>query len=409
MNQAPKDPLDPARSAPPQAARTTLRGGAAALISDVGRRIESLMARHDWPLISALTLAVAASVETLIYTGGPTTSDGSTALLLNLMATLPLALRPKHLAVATAIVTSATFLAIAGSATLTASAVLGQMTVLYLAAARYQRLTSVLLAVPFLVIALSGSSSAVSGLALLVLAVAALVIGDSRGMRSEAIAERDASRRAMAEAQREQVLMEERARIARELHDIVAHHVSMIAVQAENARLTTAALPPEGQERLDAIARTARDALSELRRLLGVLREDARGAADRAPQPTLAHLDELIDTARATGMPVNFTLRGPVGPLPPGVDLAAYRIVQEALTNARRHAPGAEVEVNLSYTPEAIHLLIRDQGPGPAEDHTGGQGLIGMEERVAMLGGKLRTGRADGGGFVVEADLPAVN
>ena len=178
----------PSAGGPPRGANHFARR-AAALISDAGRRIESLMARHDWPLISALMLAVAASVETLIYTGGPATSDGSTALLLNLMATLPLALRPKHLAVATAIVTSATFLAIAGSATLTASAVLGQMAVLYLAAARYQRLTSVLLAVPFLVIALSGSSSAVSGLALLVLAVAALVIGDSRRMRSEAIAD----------------------------------------------------------------------------------------------------------------------------------------------------------------------------------------------------------------------------
>ena len=200
--------------------------------------------------------------------------------------------------------------------------------------------------------------------------------------------------------------MGERARIARDLHDIVAHHVSAIAVQAETARLTTKDLPEEGRQHFEAIGQTARDALDEMRRLLGVLREDADGRSERAPQPGLAQLDELVDTARAAGTTVRLTLSGDVAPLPPGIDLCAYRIVQEALTNARRHAPGADVDVDVEYGSGALRLRVRDDGPGPADARPEGHGLLGMEERAVIAGGTLSVGRADGGGFEVRAELP---
>ena len=216
----------------------------------------------------------------------------------------------------------------------------------------------------------------------------------------------------------------ERARIARELHDVVAHHISMIAVQAEMARLTTPGLPPGGAERFAAIGDTARAGLTEMRRLLGVLREDAehdgetepaagpadprRPGAERRPQPGLPQLGDLVDGAReASGSVVRLIVSGPVIRLDPGVELAAYRIVQEALTNARRHAPGAAVDVELRYADEALRLRIRDNGPGQADRYHSGHGLLGMRERAAAVGGSLRTSDARGSGFCVEAELPA--
>jgi len=215
----------------------------------------------------------------------------------------------------------------------------------------------------------------------------------------------------------------ERARIARELHDVVVHHISMIAVQAETARLTTPGMPDAGAQKLSAIGDTAREALTEMRRLLGVLREDARddaGAdaetAGRRPQPSLRQLTELLDAARDTsGAGARLIVSGPSATLDPGVEIAAYRIAQEALTNARRHAPGAAVDVELHYTGDALRLRIRDNGPGPPAPspgpgvtrQAGGHGLLGMRERAAAVGGQLRTGPAPGGGFLVDATLPA--
>jgi signal transduction histidine kinase len=197
---------------------------------------------------------------------------------------------------------------------------------------------------------------------------------------------------------------------------VVAHHISVIAVQAETARLTTPGLPDAGAQRFAAIGDTARAGLTEMRRLLGVLREDANlaepdlpqlPAADRQPQPGLAQLGDLIDEARqAAGSVVRLIVSGPVTRLDPGVELAAYRIAQEALTNARRHAPGAAVDVELRYAGDVLRLRIRDNGPGLADRHTG-HGLLGMRERAAAAGGSLRTEPAPGGGFRVEAELPA--
>jgi signal transduction histidine kinase len=176
-------------------------------------------------------------------------------------------------------------------------------------------------------------------------------------------------------------------------------------VQAETARLTSPGLPEQGREHLEAIGQTARDALDEMRRLLGVLREDD-GTAQRAPQPGLAQLGELVDTARAAGTSVQLTVSGRVVPLPPGIDLCAYRILQEALTNARRHAPGAAVEVSIRYGASSLKLRVRDHGPGAGESEPEGHGLLGMRERAIMVGGTLSAGAAPGDGFVVEAELP---
>ena len=216
----------------------------------------------------------------------------------------------------------------------------------------------------------------------------------------------------------------ERARIARELHDVVAHHISMIAVLSETGRLTTPGLPEAGARRFTEIGDTARAGLTEMRRLLGVLREDAaaaeeaadavdagregQGSASRQPQPRLAQLTELIDTARDASLAgTRLIISGPVTPLDPGVELAAYRIVQEALTNARRHAPGAAVDVELRYSAEWLRLRVRDNGPGSGGQLTRGHGLAGMRERAFSVGGSLYVGLAPGGGFLVEAVLPA--
>jgi signal transduction histidine kinase len=200
----------------------------------------------------------------------------------------------------------------------------------------------------------------------------------------------------------------ERARIARELHDVVAHHISMVSVQAETARLTTPGMPDEGKKRLTEIADTARAGLTEMRRLLGVLRsdDDTVPAPVHRPQPGLAQLGDLLDEARsAAGTGVRLIMSGPVRPLDPGVELAAYRIVQEALTNSRRHAPGAAADVELRFTADELVVRVRDIGPGG--EGGSGHGLIGMRERAQAVGGSLRAGPAPGGGFLVEAALPA--
>ncbi|HEX8009068.1 MAG TPA: sensor histidine kinase [Trebonia sp.] len=277
------------------------------------------------------------------------------------------------------------------------------------------------LAVPFGALALTSHGSVVAVL-LAAGAPAAAATGIAVRARREART-RTAAGEALADTVTEHTARGERARIARELHDVVAHHISMVAVQAETARLTTPGLPAAGAQRFAEIGDTARAGLTEMRRLLGVLREDAEDAgatvADRHPQPGLPQLAELIDAARqASGAAARLIVSGLVAELDPGVELAAYRIVQEALTNARRHAPGAAVDVELRYDDNSLHLRIRDNGPGPerppgADGHApakpagGGHGLLGMRERALAVGGSLRTGADAGGGFFVEADLPA--
>ena len=271
------------------------------------------------------------------------------------------------------------------------------------------------LTVPFLVLAVvtgaaQGTEAWVLTVMLAALVPAAAWAGVARRSRSEARLH-TAAAQVIAGTLVEHTARGERARIARELHDVVAHHISMIAVQTETARLTTPGLPPAGAQRLSEIGDTARAGLTEMRRLLGVLREDAQAeAADRHPQPGLEQLPGLVDEAReASGARCRLIVSGLPVTVDPGVGLAAYRIAQEALTNARRHAPGAAVDVQVRYGDGDFRLVIRDNGPGPQQTApAAGHGLPGMRERATAVGGELRAGATTVGGFLVEARLPGM-
>jgi signal transduction histidine kinase len=201
----------------------------------------------------------------------------------------------------------------------------------------------------------------------------------------------------------------ERARIARELHDVIAHNVSVMVVQAEGASYAMDASPEAARRALGAIAETGRGALAEMRRLLGVLRSEGGGAV-RAPQPGVDQLEDLLEQVRAAGVPVQFTVEGVPVPLPQGMELAAYRIVQESLTNTRKHGGfGVSARVALHYGESELRMVVSDSGRGAAALTDGmGNGLTGMRERVAMYGGALHAGPRRGGaaGFEVEAILP---
>ncbi len=369
------------------------------------KQAQHVLEGPDGPLAFALVLGLVAMAEVTIYA-----DDIAAGMIANLLATLPLAVARRHVAWATGAIVFGVLLAIAADgSTLTIAALLALVVVVYLFASTHGRRWSVLPALPFVVNAiapLDGQDAGLSSVLLLMVVVAAAALGDSRRQRGEALAERDETRQAMSDTLQDQAAMEERARIARDLHDVVAHHVSAIAVEAESARVTTEGLSDEGRAHFESIGQTARDALTEMRRLLGVLREDATADAARDPQPSLTQVNDLVETARAAGSPVTLTLEGAVVPLPTGVDLCAYRILQEALTNVRRHAPGAAVEVELEYRPDTLRLRVRDHGPGPAAEDPDGHGLLGMRERAIMVGGTLVAGPADGGGFAVEAVLP---
>ena len=199
----------------------------------------------------------------------------------------------------------------------------------------------------------------------------------------------------------------ERARIARELHDVVAHHVSVMVVQAEGASYALDSSPETAKRALGTIADTGRTALAEMRRLLGVLRSESR-SADRAPQPGVEQLEDLLEQVRATGLTVDFTVEGVPAPLPQGMELAAYRIVQESLTNTRKHGgPRVKATVALHYGEHELRMLVCDDGRGAGALTDGqGNGLVGMRERVAMYGGSVMAGPRPEGGFRVEAVLP---
>lgn len=198
---------------------------------------------------------------------------------------------------------------------------------------------------------------------------------------------------------------DERARIAREMHDVVAHGLSVIVVQADGARYAAAKDPDVAVTALETVATTGREALAEMRRLLGVLRTDATGTR---PQPGLADLPWLLEQSAAEGMPLEVALPDPLPPVPDGVALVVYRVVQEALTNVRRHAGRVEqVGVRLAVEPGALVVEVVDDGRGAATVPSGGLGLVGMRERVLAAGGDLATGPRPGGGFRVRARIPA--
>ncbi|MET8987882.1 sensor histidine kinase [Nonomuraea wenchangensis] len=351
------------------------------------------------------------------YRGLP--GDGRLQLLvlplLALATTLPLPLLAGQPMIAAAVGGVAAVLSVEAFHTLTAAGAAAQVIALYRAGRHGRPAAALALAATFPALALLAAVGIPAAglpvrelvLPLACLAPAAALGGIARAARATAGAHTAARRQAAGDLL-EHTARGERARIARELHDVVAHHISLVAVQAETARLAVPGMPQAGAERLLAIGDTARQALTEMRRLLGVLREDDGTEASWRPQPGLRlhELNELLDGSReASGAATRLILRGAPAELDPGVELAAYRIVQEALTNARRHAPGAAVDVELHYTGAGLRLSIRDNGPGPL-DGKGGHGLAGMRERAAAVGGELVTGPAPGGGFLVQAVLP---
>jgi len=286
---------------------------------------------------------------------------------------------------------------------------------------------------------------AIAGLAIIWAAVAVLRIGDAPGFdgfvaganlafnsiawgaglavraRRETVEAtvREAEERANVERQRSgRLIAEERLRIARELHDVVAHSMAVIAVQAGVGAHVVDHRPDQAKAALDAISATARSTLTEMRRLLGVLR-DEDGNRSHAPAPALSDVASLVDDVRAAGVPISLIVVGEADHLSAGVELSAYRIVQEALTNVIKHAgPLTQVEVRVTHTADEVSVEVVDDGRGAAaRDHnslvaseldapSGGHGLIGMRERVEMWGGTLETGPVDGGGFRVGASLP---
>ncbi|WP_406044732.1 sensor histidine kinase [Micromonospora sp. NBC_00898] len=384
----------------------------------VGRLVGRVTSLPELPAVAAALLGFAAMVETVLR-GVVSGALQPAALLLAVCATAPVALlrtRPMWAAAATTAAAALTLMLYPRPPTAVLAA---EVVALYVVGCRHRATTTAWFVPPFVAYAILGPPGGGLDGRMFALVVAAATVGAAGAGVSvrarAATAADDESRQAMAKTLLAYAARGERARIARELHDVVAHHISMIAVQAETARLTTPGLPPDGAKRLLAIGDTARAALTEMRRLLGVLREDAEEPGltgpNRTPQPGLRQLTELLDEARdSTGAGARLLVRGRVVPLAQGVQLTTYRIVPEALTNVRRHAPGAAVDVELAYTSDAlrVRVRVRDNGPGPVPGQPAGagHGLLGMRERVATLGGELWTGPAPGGGFLVDAVLP---
>jgi signal transduction histidine kinase len=237
---------------------------------------------------------------------------------------------------------------------------------------------------------------------------AAAIAVDNLGSRLRAQRALEAQTERAEDERARRAVLEERTRIARELHDVVAHHVSLIAVRAETAPYRLPGLPEPARAEFGSLSEQARATLAEMRRLLGVLRHDQPAAL--APQPELADLPSLVNTARQAGLSVQFSVPASLDHVPSGVGVCAYRIVQESLSNASQHAPGAEVTVSVGHDCGAVLLRVAN-GPGasagpPVNEHRPGHGLTGMRERVALLGGSLSAAPSPDGGFVVSAVLP---
>ncbi|MBC6457345.1 sensor histidine kinase [Actinomadura sp. HBU206391] len=284
--------------------------------------------------------------------------------------------------------------------------VLVQLYCLYTLAARYDRLVTT---VAWTICLAAGIGFAPHNLIAVVIVVTAPVLVGinvrSRRLAQDELVEQENRHRD------ERAVLEERQRIARELHDVVAHHMSVIAIHAEAAPYKVTDPPQELAESFADIRSCALEGLTELRRILGVLRTEHD--PQTVPQPGLDRLDEIVASARNGGVSVTASVRGEATALPQGVSLSAYRILQEALSNVMKHAPGASVDVDVAYGPGTLTLRVVN-GPGPAQEDApspvaaagGGHGLVGMRERVVMLGGDLVAGPTPGGGFAVTATLP---
>jgi len=347
--------------------------------------------------------------------------EGSRAALLLFPAvwTLPLLLRRRWPVVASLSVVGGLALEgrIAYHGTETQSALIAVIAAFYLLGRRVElRIAAVawLLSVLLGAILLASDSGPVTGSGFAFLAIISIApFGTGIALRNRAEEATVMAERAIRlEREREEraaaAVAEERTRIARELHDMIGHAISVITVQAGAARTVLDASPEDAREPLEAIERTGHEAMDEMRRLIGILRE--MGEPGLAPQPGLAQLDRLAESVTASGVEVDLREDGGLAAaLPPAVDLAAYRIVQEALTNSLKHGDGGRAQVTVSRGPEALTIEVETDRGGAAGGNGAGHGLVGMRERVDGLGGELEVGPTDGGGYRVRATLPAAS
>ncbi|MFB4311795.1 sensor histidine kinase [Actinomadura sp. GTD37] len=384
----------------------------------IGRLPFGLVANLCWIAVTALvTGGTSSMLREPVRAGAAGYPGDGTALLIAIMVTAPLALRDRHPLAAWRL----SFGALAVLALspwppgieYTEGGAFAALMCVYTVTVRCSRDVALGVAVlSFAGVWIKDADSAPGASMLLLLPLAV----------GYAVRVRRTSRRELAEQERRhqdaEAVLTERARIARELHDVVAHHMSMIAIQAEAAPYKVEDVPDETRRDLAEIRATALDALTELRRVLGVLR--AEDGAETAPQPSLERLDDLVGNARGAGLRVETRLDGDLAGLPPGVGLTAYRILQEALSNAMRHAPGSRVEIHVfrdagnngnGGNDDIVGLGVVNgppgggQVPGPPLPG-GGHGLLGMRERAAALGGELTARPTSEGGFAVAATLP---
>ena len=350
-------------------------------------------------------------------TGDDPWSPSAPAIALVLLINLPLAWRRRYpLAVGTLVAAAAITYGVAPYPDLGVPVPLGALVAFYTAMAYSPRRTATLIGAGACTVGLVGmllpeTDADVVDFAFVGLLLGATwALGDSARTRRAYTAELEA-RAARLEHEREleasRAAAEERARIARELHDVIAHHVSMMVVQAEAGPVVVERDPGSATRAFDSISTIGRQALAEMRRLLGVLRpDDDRAGPSFAPQPGLDQLPALVEQVRQAGLKAELKVEGSPCPLPPGMDLSAYRIVQEALTNAVRHGGPGRARVLVRYVDGEVQLEVRDDGLGPRAGNGAGHGLVGMRERVNLFGGDLDAGPSPDGGFAVAARLP---
>ncbi|MGZ4185471.1 MAG: sensor histidine kinase, partial [Solirubrobacteraceae bacterium] len=380
------------------------------------RAVREAIRRHPWWTDSLLALFLTFISVGSVFASAHHASKSLDPLdaILVPFTTLPLAVRRyRPLAVLAVTVSAETLLLLFSSRV---QVPLGVLVALYTVASRCERPLS-LKAAEWVAVPIVVGVTANSGphperiIPKLALFAIAWVLGDNIRTRRAYLAELEA-RAARLEREREEqaerAVIEERTRIARELHDVIAHNVSVMVVQASAGEEVFDTDPRRARESLSAVASTGRAALTELRRLLGVIRAEAEheGAA-YAPQPGIEYLQDLVAQMRETGLAVELSVLGEPRELPEGVGLCAYRIVQEALTNTLKHADASQAQVSVRYVSDALELHIVDNGRGaPVNGDTTGHGLIGMRERVALFGGELSVGPRPGHGFAVSARLP---
>jgi signal transduction histidine kinase len=362
-------------------------------------------------LVADVGLAVVVAFLSLPFVFDAT--DGrrpvAVTLPLLLLATLPIAARRRYPLLVLAVTLGA---ALALELAYGSFQIAGALVALYSVAAHVGRPTSLLAAAAtavVAVVAVAGDAfDPVFALGVAALFSASWLLGDNLRTRRAYLRELE-ERAARLEREREEharrAAAEEQARIARELHDILTHNVSVMTVQAAAAGDVFETQPGRAREALSAIEATGREALTELRRLLGRVRPGEESARF-APQPGLARLDALIEQVRATGLDVELAVEGEPREQPAAVDVSAYRIVQEALTNTLKHALASKARVVVRYEPDALQLEVVDDGRGAGGDGEGGRGIIGMQERAAVFGGELEAGPRADGGFAVIARIP---